>query len=460
MGITHEFDTHQPWWSRWTSGRLRLVMTVTPFVIAAIVAGALFLVRALEEPSDYQAYASARLQTAPIPEPAASPLPASTDVVAEIEPVVSPPAGPGPPGSLLSARHDAALVRLADGSVLVTGGFLDTTEVMNTVERIDLTTLRSSPAPSMQHARGGHRLVQFPDGKLLVLGGFRVFRSANPETTIGSEMFDPQAGVWQPVADLDLLETPPSFPLILRADGDSLVGFEFTLREHREIPRSKQWRAWEWNRKTQRQTTLPQLASGREFFTALELEDGRLALIGGTTQRELVALEPDCATCAGEYVPYGPTDPSPTTDVFDFDTRRWSEGPKAGFAGGVAVRLRDGRVLKVTVADPATADARLVTEISDAQFTRWSRGSTLPLSIDFIPGLQCFELGARVAIFTWTMDLGNRAFLWSAETGALAEWPQASDWRDVAVLDERHVLVTHGANEYPMPRQFEILELP
>jgi hypothetical protein len=137
--------------------------------------------------------------------------------------------------------------------------------------------------------------------------------------------------------------------------------------------------AWLWDDSKQDKTALPVPPSQRDHFSAILLEDGRLALIGGRTPRDVLALERTCDECADEYIAFGEAVGSRTTDIYDFDSRAWRSGPAAEFAGNVgntAIQLRDGRILRVSVEQillPTDVSEDLIVEIADPLLTRWKR---------------------------------------------------------------------------------------
>lgn len=96
--------------------------------------------------------------------------------------------------------HTAAL--LNDGRVLVTGGtvFVPFGEygfdsvALDSAEIFDPLTGRWSSAPSMHDARAGHLSVTLADGRVLVVGGFRDAATA--------EIYDPGTNAWSRVANV------------------------------------------------------------------------------------------------------------------------------------------------------------------------------------------------------------------------------------------------------------------
>ena len=101
-----------------------------------------------------------------------------------------------PTGSLATARalHTATL--LADGRVLVTGGFVavDGTTTAS-AEVYDPSTGHFSPAGAMQVGRTVHSAILLTDGRVLVLGGL--------QASAATDIFDPMAELWQPGPILD-----------------------------------------------------------------------------------------------------------------------------------------------------------------------------------------------------------------------------------------------------------------
>lgn len=128
-----------------------------------------------------------------------------------------------PAGSLGTARsfHTAAL--LTTGRVLVTGG-LGTDKPTDTAELFDPVTAGGgawSPAPKMAAARSRHTATRLADGRVLVVGGFDM--GGAPLASV--EIFDPAAGggagAWS--AAPSLAEPRARHTATLLADGRVLV---------------------------------------------------------------------------------------------------------------------------------------------------------------------------------------------------------------------------------------------
>jgi Kelch motif/Galactose oxidase, central domain len=101
-----------------------------------------------------------------------------------------------PTGSLSTARARHASTLLADGRVLVTGGFIGIDgSTTAAAEVYDASTGAFSPAGAMQVDRIGHSAILLTDGRVLVLGGV--------QASTASDIFDPAANEWRPGPTLE-----------------------------------------------------------------------------------------------------------------------------------------------------------------------------------------------------------------------------------------------------------------
>jgi galactose oxidase-like protein/Kelch motif protein len=108
------------------------------------------------------------------------------------------PVGEGfqPAGSMETARALHAATLLADGRVLVTGGFVGVDgSTTASAEIYDPSTDGFSPAGAMQVDRIGHSAILLTDGRVLVLGGM--------QASAATDVFDPTADRWRPGPTLE-----------------------------------------------------------------------------------------------------------------------------------------------------------------------------------------------------------------------------------------------------------------
>ena len=241
-----------------------------------------------------------------------------------------------------------------------------------------------------------------------------------------------------------------------------VVGFDSV--EHRdsvaEWYTGPQVTPWIRNGASGEKSPLPSPPSDRQKFTALLLADGRLALIGGQTPRDVVALERRCADCPDEYATFGEPTPARSTDVLEFESGTWRAGPVAASPGDFALRLRDGRIFKLGLAVDTSSEnisTDVNAEVADAAFTKWRPAGDTRLD-DGFSRAQLFESRNGVVMFVDGSG-GYRALHWT-DSGKLVPWLEGESWMRVKRFDEGHLLLTQHVDVYP-PRSKDLLvELP
>lgn len=103
-------------------------------------------------------------------------------------------------GHMHDQRERHVATRLADGHVLITGGEdNDAGEVFASAESFDPTSGTFSPAASMTSRREDHTAVLLRDGRVLVVGG-RSDAYADSPLTPGIEVYDPTSDAWEVVS--------------------------------------------------------------------------------------------------------------------------------------------------------------------------------------------------------------------------------------------------------------------
>lgn len=94
-------------------------------------------------------------------------------------------------GAMSMRRQGATITLLANGRVLVVGGFGPASVPLASAELYDPRTRAWSATGSMQTPRGGHTATLLATGDVLVAGGY------GPSTALASaELYDPHAGKW------------------------------------------------------------------------------------------------------------------------------------------------------------------------------------------------------------------------------------------------------------------------
>jgi hypothetical protein len=158
------------------------------------------------------AIAETYLASLVLPDPSAGPPP--------VAPAREPPAigQPGwrPLDEMPLVRRGSAVATLADGSVLMIGGYDDYGAVAD-VQRIDPTSGAWEILPAMRTSRADAAAIDLEDGRVLVVGG----RSADGTVLASSELFDPDRGGWEPAAFLSTARSDLSLTRL--ANGDLLA---------------------------------------------------------------------------------------------------------------------------------------------------------------------------------------------------------------------------------------------
>lgn len=106
-----------------------------------------------------------------------------------------------PAGSLIETRLNHSATLLADGRVLVVGGWGED-EPLASAETWDPATSEFSPAGALGEARALHTATLLGDGRVLVIGGWRD-EMGSYVTLASAEVWDPATGEFSPAGLLE-----------------------------------------------------------------------------------------------------------------------------------------------------------------------------------------------------------------------------------------------------------------
>src|SRR5256714_1771465 len=118
-------------------------------------------------------------------------------------------------GSLATARRNHTATLLPNGKVLVVGGVDTSYNFLRSAELYDPATGMWSSTPLLAAVHSGHTATLLPSGKVLVAGNF---------TSIPAELYDPASGTWSATGNLGRAfhtATLPANGKVLVAVGDN-----------------------------------------------------------------------------------------------------------------------------------------------------------------------------------------------------------------------------------------------
>jgi hypothetical protein len=230
---------------------------------------------------------------------------------------------PHPPGPMGTGRQIQAASRLADGRVLVTGGFDYYDQPLASAVLYDPVARTFTATGQMSAARGYQTSTTLQDGRVLIAGGGRVSWSGNDTSPFlaSAELFDPATGTFKATGSMSVAREDHTATLL--SDGRVLiVGGD-------DVPDHALATAELFDPKTGTFSATGSMSSPRGFHTATLLDDGRVLITGGTTGNW------DTSTALA------------SAELFDPKTGTFSRtGAMIHFrAWHTATRLLDGRVL-------------------------------------------------------------------------------------------------------------------
>lgn len=220
-------------------------------------------------------------------------------------------------GAMTGARNGHTATRLPNGNVLLVGGWGDA-ERLITADLYDPTSGTFTAAGALVTRRANHTATLLNDGRVLLAGGSQ----ARNVLVSNAEVYDPASGTF--TASTTLSEPREGHTATRLNDGRVLL-VGGTAEDDRVLARAELF-----DPATNTFTRVGDLTLARRKHAAVLLPDGRVLIIGGSDDRDW----------RGKYT---------STELFDPATQTFASGPDLGHErfklADATVLLPDGRVL-------------------------------------------------------------------------------------------------------------------
>jgi hypothetical protein len=176
------------------------------------------------------------------------------------------------PNTMSSARSLHTAILLADGRVLLAGGF-NGSVILSTAELFDYPGGSFSPTGSLVTGRFYHTATPLSDGRVLIAGG------TGAQVTIATaELFDPLTGTFSPAANT-MISPRYAHTATLLSDGKVLIAAGLVGTTLLDLAPSDQ--AELFDPYSESFAALPAMTSARVEYSATLLANGKVLFAGG-----------------------------------------------------------------------------------------------------------------------------------------------------------------------------------
>ena len=188
-----------------------------------------------------------------------------------------PSAGSWSPGSSMAvARQAHTTTLLADGRVLVTGGF-GGVQYHGTAEVYDPAADSWTQVSDLSVERYDHTATLLQDGRVLIAGG-RPSPFAGRLALSSTQLYDPSTDVWS--EPFEMVDKRTAHTALLLEDGRALI---IGGGPRRNFPTSL---VWTYDPSTGAWSPVQSMAQPRERHASTLLDDGRVLVTGGRKLRD------------------------------------------------------------------------------------------------------------------------------------------------------------------------------
>ncbi|MEX1026006.1 MAG: kelch repeat-containing protein [Planctomycetota bacterium] len=303
--------------------------------------------------------------------------------------------------TLPAARSTHTATTLADGRILLAGGYDDSGVVVATADVFDPATGLVTPTGPMNQARTQHTATLLADGRVLVVGGSALFDlgqvlSSLAQAKKSTELYDPLSNTWT---------SGPTLPIgsnvgvigqaaSLLGNGQVLVTGGVLVASFLGIPiPSFSDDAWRYDPGTGAFVATAGMAEERAYHGSITLPDGT-ALVAGGADGDFTALSFFTRTGCERY---------------DAATNSWTSAPALNHARAYPNLVDTGSAIVVVGglanADVATGSGtpETITESIDHGLGGWSAGPATILPRE-VARAVAIDAGARVLFVGTGLD--------------------------------------------------------
>ena len=324
--------------------------------------------------------------------------------------------------------HNQAIARLSESEVMVIEGAVPYYHVLNmqtTENDLGFNAIRPEPIKHLNIVKVGNYVVAFGGLNDKCFETSMKQCSALPEKTY---LFDIAKHTWLEIVDLQI-PYAHGYPL---DGGNSNISTSYRRKDYTVVNAAMYFLSanslavnntendtsylYQWTLK-EGVKKISKTQISRASSTLVELNDGRLAVVGGYSKKEVDSpncrlcrerhqkevliekrkfdqlasvddelegegfLEPPllCEMCADDYK-FDDNSMAFSSEIFNVNTGEWQHGAFSNYPGGRVVKLKNGRLFKIGLTGYNNSDATYAVEIADKYLSHWEEVQEFPIT--------------------------------------------------------------------------------